>query len=108
MTKAYVPSGTGWLSALKRYLGLSKRKQRQREAQRYHPRLELLESRDAPAAFPTSQVVPIGPTAGASPSNLTEMNGLLYFTANDGSNGQELWKSDGTVAGTQLVKDINP
>ena len=28
--------------------------------------------------------------------------------ADDGINGQELWTSDGTSAGTTLVKDINP
>ena len=32
----------------------------------------------------------------------------LYFTANDGTNGAELWKTDGSGAGTGLVKDINP
>ena len=32
----------------------------------------------------------------------------LYFFANDGINGTELWKSDGTDAGTIMVKDINP
>jgi ELWxxDGT repeat protein len=32
----------------------------------------------------------------------------LYFRANDGSNGQELWKSDGTANGTSMVRDINP
>jgi ELWxxDGT repeat protein len=37
---------------------------------------------------------------------LTNINGVLYFTANDGVNGYELWKSDGTAAGTVLVKDI--
>ena len=36
------------------------------------------------------------------------MNGTLFFAADDGSNGIELWKSDGTPAGTVLVKDINP
>ena len=36
------------------------------------------------------------------------MGGTLFFTANDGDHGRELWKSDGTAAGTVLVKDINP
>ncbi|HQR14657.1 MAG TPA: Ig-like domain-containing protein [Nitrospira sp.] len=36
------------------------------------------------------------------------MNGTLFFTAGDGVNGVELWKSDGTAAGTVLVKDIVP
>ncbi len=36
------------------------------------------------------------------------MDGTLYFVANDGSNGFELWKSDGTASGTVLVKDIHP
>ncbi|MDJ0716253.1 MAG: Ig-like domain-containing protein [Prochloraceae cyanobacterium] len=44
---------------------------------------------------------------GANP-NLTNVNGTLFFTANDGINGIELWKSDGTEAGTTLVVDINP
>ena len=36
------------------------------------------------------------------------MDGTLFFRANDGEHGDELWKSDGTAAGTVLVKDINP
>lgn len=33
-------------------------------------------------------------------------NNKLYFAANDGQNGMELWTSDGTTAGTSLLKDI--
>jgi ELWxxDGT repeat protein len=49
-----------------------------------------------------------GFTSGSSPFNLTEFNDRLYFSASDGENGRELWVSDGTTDGTQLLKDINP
>jgi ELWxxDGT repeat protein len=42
------------------------------------------------------------------PTNLTNVNGTLYFSANDGTHGYELWKSDGTAAGTTMVQDIFP
>ncbi len=48
--------------------------------------------------------------SGASdgyPFLLTNVNGLVYFVANDGTGGYELWKSDGTSTGTIMVKDIN-
>ena len=32
----------------------------------------------------------------------------IYFVADDGVHGFELWKSNGASAGTQLVKDIWP
>lgn len=34
--------------------------------------------------------------------------GKLFFVANSGAEGFELWKSDGTSAGTTLVKDFSP
>ncbi|MGN6616210.1 MAG: ELWxxDGT repeat protein [Ilyomonas sp.] len=35
-------------------------------------------------------------------------NGKIFFIANDGSHGTELWITDGTLANTKMVKDINP
>ena len=33
---------------------------------------------------------------------------MLFFAAEDNEHGKELWKSDGTEAGTVMVKDIYP
>jgi ELWxxDGT repeat protein len=55
-----------------------------------------------------------GNPASSSPDNLTNVPsgglgpGRLFFTADDGTSGIELWVSDGTPAGTVRVKDINP
>ena len=38
----------------------------------------------------------------------TDVNGTLFFTSFESGSGRELWKSDGTAAGTVLVKDVNP
>src|SRR5262245_35822573 len=46
--------------------------------------------------------------AGSLPGNLITLNGIAYFSADDGANGSELWRSDGTGAGTWLIKDIRP
>ncbi len=47
---------------------------------------------------------------GSYPADLEVMNGTLFFRADDGgvsvNHGKELWKSDGTTAGTMMVKDI--
>lgn len=45
-------------------------------------------------------------TPGSSPMSLTVADGKLFFQADDGQHGTELWVSDGTAAGTHMVKDI--
>ena len=51
----------------------------------------------------------INPGVGYSyPHYLTDVNGTLFFSVDDGDHGEELWRSDSTETGTVLVKDINP
>ncbi|MEH1866650.1 MAG: ELWxxDGT repeat protein [Nostoc sp.] len=47
-----------------------------------------------------------GPSS-SNPNNLTALGSTLYFTANDG-NGIQLWKSDGSLANTTKLTNINP
>ena len=37
-----------------------------------------------------------------------ELGGIAYFAGVSNNNDIELWRSDGTTAGTSQVKDINP
>jgi ELWxxDGT repeat protein len=48
-------------------------------------------------------------SSGASsflPTDFVEMNGLAYFLLKDATYGVALWRSNGTIPGTVLVKDI--
>jgi ELWxxDGT repeat protein len=60
----------------------------------------------------TVQVADIYPgTATAessSPRSFTVAGNTVFFVANDGQSGYELWKSDGNAIGTSIVADINP
>lgn len=52
-------------------------------------------------------------TVGMKPKDLVvagdATNGYLgFFAATNAANGEELWVTDGTPEGTQIVKDINP
>ncbi|QSQ25773.1 HYR domain-containing protein [Pyxidicoccus parkwayensis] len=46
--------------------------------------------------------------SATAPTRLTVFQGALLFWAFDAAHGYELWRSDGTSAGTALVKDLNP
>ena len=41
---------------------------------------------------------------GSGPTDLTGLGGTLFFIASDGFSGVQLWRSDGTAAGTLPVK----
>ena len=45
---------------------------------------------------------------GSSPNLFTAMGNYVYFVAYTIESGQELWRTDGTEEGTQMVKDIFP
>lgn len=45
---------------------------------------------------------------GSYPRDLTDLDGVLVFSAADEQHGRELWRSDATEGGTILVQDICP
>ncbi len=51
----------------------------------------------------TSQVISLSQGI----SDLTDLNGTLYFASNDGSTGSQLWQSNGTAEGTVRLTTIN-
>src|SRR5438874_13735396 len=85
-------------------------------------RCEGLEARLAPALLPQMLIdinhdtltgAPSGLESGYSPHEWKEFNGAVYFQGNNqppgyDDAGTELWKTDGTAAGTVMVKDIYP
>lgn len=88
------------------------------------PRVECLEDRSVPS-LTAVQITDIRPgTAGSDPSDLVSRSAsigqgiginhhpitvgqTLFFAADDGVHGTELWRSDGTASGTSMVKNIN-
>jgi ELWxxDGT repeat protein len=66
----------------------------------------LLLANIAFAQYPTL-LKDINTLGNDAPYNLTDLNGIVYFIDSDELHGEELWKTDGTAAGTVMVKDIN-
>jgi trimeric autotransporter adhesin len=49
-----------------------------------------------------------GPAQPIALKELTRAGSLTFFIGHDPIDGQELWKTDGTLEGTEIVKDLNP
>jgi ELWxxDGT repeat protein len=61
-----------------------------------------------PVAYQVKDIVTVAENNDSNPNDFIEMGGIYYFVASTDKAGQELWRTDGTVAGTYMVKDIHP
>src|SRR4051794_16591672 len=69
---------------------------------------ELLEPRRMLTAAPAIALLKDLTPAGVEPSDLDVLNGKLLFSGFSRETGTELWTSDGTAAGTHVLKDLTP
>ena len=75
-------------------------------SQRRNQRIRIVEERWNLLRHGDGQGYYSGSSSG-SPQYLIAVGSTIYFRATDGTNGSELWKSDGTSSGTVMVKDIS-
>ena len=62
----------------------------------------------------TSLLMDINPSGDSTPGHwmgmhelINDDNGMVFFDADDGVNGREMWVSDGTSSGTQRITSVN-
>ncbi len=75
-----------------------------------HLLYETLEGRALLSADPylVKEFVSGDVVRSSNPDQFVDVAGITYFVAETAHQGRELWRTDGTAAGTYLVKDINP
>src|SRR4051812_2434401 len=89
---------------------------RRRESARQSPvvgdrllALEPLEDRRMLAGlFNLLKDINVGPPDSGGAKSITVVGATAFFVSQTPETGYELWKTDGTTAGTALVKDIFP
>src|SRR4051812_1245351 len=69
---------------------------------RMYDAVELLEPRQLLTA---NLVADFG---GIYPTDAVTVNGVSFFIANDGKHGKEICRSDGSLTGTRMLRDISP
>ena len=72
--------------------------------------LAVLPARGQAPAFQVKDINPSQPEVIVYEPGLESegVGSLFYFVANDGAHGSEVWRTDGTAAGTFLLKDVCP
>ena len=56
----------------------------------------------------TRMLLNIATQGSSNPGEFTTLGGAVYFAAERDLDGRELWRTDGSTAGTKLVADLNP
>jgi ELWxxDGT repeat protein len=102
-----------WLPLLAK-LGMSRRKGlvARRRSSALPIRLEALEDRCLPSGTPQllkDVVTAIYPSEFSGPllNSFVDVKGVVFFGADDRTHGYQLWRSNGTTAGTQMVQNHN-